>query len=39
MGIKLWGIKLWELNCDQPGKKLFNIRMNKAMGNIEKLCN
>ena len=29
--------KLWELNCDQPGKNLFSIRINKAMDNIEEL--
>ena len=29
--------KLWEEICDQPGKKLFEKRMNKAMDNIEDL--
>ena len=29
--------KLWEEICDQPGKKLFNIRMNRAMDNIDEL--
>ena len=31
--------KQWELNCDQPGKKLFEIRINRAMDNIEELYN
>ena len=31
--------KLWEEICDQPGKKLFEIRMKRAMDNIEELEN
>ena len=37
--IKFKYFKKWELICEQPGKNLFNIRMNRAMNNIEELCN
>ena len=31
--------KQWEEICDQPGKKLFEIRINRAMDNIQELEN